>query len=72
MSANDRKTYDLRIDDYQRRIIGSALLTYITEGGFQGQATKEDLEEATVLQSILGDQSHPLATEGVNDLTPDF
>lgn len=70
MSTNNPPEYDIRIDDRQRRLLASALLTFITEGGFQGQAPKEDMEEAQELLACLDSKDCPLATDGINDLTP--
>lgn len=69
MSTNNRTTYDVRIDDYQRSILASALLTFICEGGYQGKSSQADLEEAGVLLDCLGNQNSTLEPESINDLT---
>ena len=69
MSTGNRITYDVRIDDYQRSILASALLTFICEGGFQGRSSHAELEEAQILLHSIERQN---LTEGfVNDLLPD-
>lgn len=72
MSTDSTPEYDIRINDRQRALLASALLTFICEGGFQGQAAKADLEEAEELMACLNSPDAPLATEGLNDLTPIF
>lgn len=72
MSTNNRATYDVRIGEYQRSILASALLTFISEVGFQGRSPKEDLEEAQQLLACLGNEDGLLEQEGINDITPDF
>lgn len=70
MSANNATTYDIRINDRQRALLASALLTYIVEGGFQNTATESDIAEAEELQAIFGNQDGLLEQEGINDITP--
>lgn len=70
MSTNDAATYDIRINDRQRALLASALLTYIVEGGFQNTATEADIKEAEELQAIFGNQDSLLQQEGINDITP--
>lgn len=71
MSTDNRATYDIRIDDYQRSVLASALLTFICEGGFQGNSPQADLEEARVLLECLGNQNGALEHEVINDLRPE-
>lgn len=71
MSTNSPPFFDIRIDAQQRAIIGSALLTFITESGFQGQASPADLEEARVLLHCIGTESENLVTGFINDLRPE-
>lgn len=73
MSTDDKIKYDIRLDDYQRSILASALLTYICEGGFQNQATEADIFEAQLLLRSFGrDHSDQgLETGVINDLTPE-
>lgn len=65
-------TYTIKISDKQRSILIYALLTYVTEGGFQGEAAKEDLADGQKMLSALDNQNNNLSTESINDLAADF
>ena len=71
MSTDNSLIYDIRIDDYQRSVISSALLTYICEGGFQGRSSKGELEEAQALLNCISNQNGELEQGVINDLQPE-
>ena len=70
MSTDNNMKYDFRINVYQKSLLSVALLTFITEGGFQGKASKEDLQEASELLTYLSDQDGHLEQGVINDLSP--
>lgn len=70
MSLDTSESCIIKINDKQRAILTSALLTYICEGGFQNSATPEDIAEAQTLHMLFEKQNMNLAEGYINNLRP--
>lgn len=72
MQANNDEQYDVRITEAQRRIIAKALANLAACSTNPPQLTNDELEECRETLACLDSSDAPLATVGLNDLTPIF